>query len=213
MAFDIGITDRVLIVGRAGCGKSTLARALFYGYRNLVVIDPKHEEIVPRAVVVYTFEQFRQVYPQRSTRVVFRPDPTDPRHADVGQVIARVLEYRRACLLLHETVDYASSTWILPELRRAVKIGRSLEVKVVALAQRPMGLHNDVIAESEHVFIFDLAMQGDRDKLAGIAGDGARERVGHLFDFLYCGPATRGDVVRCPALQLPSSSPAAVPVT
>jgi DNA helicase HerA-like ATPase len=197
----IGPTDRVLIVGRTGSGKSTLARVLSNGYRNLVVIDPKHEEELPRSITVFSAREFVQVYPQRSTRVLVRPDPADPDEL-VATATGRVLAYRRARLLFHEVVDYASSTRILPELRRAEKIGRSLEVGVTVCSQRPMGLHNDVIAESEHIFIFDLAMAGDRDKLAGIAGDGARERIAEEFGFLYAGPGTRGDVVRCPPLRL-----------
>jgi len=94
-----------------------------------------------------------------------------------------------------------------------VKVGRSLTVGVTICSQRPMGLHNDVIAESEHVFIFDLQLPGDREKLAGIVGEGALVRVTEPFGFLYYGPTTHGDVVRCSPLQLPGltvSSPAAV---
>ncbi len=200
--FLIGPTDRVLIVGRTGSGKSTLARALFYGHRALVVIDPKHEELLGRGLVVGSAAEFRAAYPQRSTRVVFRPDPEDPRAADVDEVIRRVLAYGNTCLLLHETIDYASPARIVPALRRAVKTGRTRGVPVVVCSQRPMGLHNDVIAEAEHVFVFDLALEGDRDKVAGIVGDGVRERIGRPFAFLYAGPGTAGDVVSCEPLHL-----------
>lgn len=209
--FAIGPTDRTLIVGRTGSGKSTLARALFYGYRNLVVVDPKHEEVLPRSLTVYTPEEFRQAYPQRATRIVFRPDPENKRSTDVDEVLRRVLVYGKTCVLLHEATDYATPTRIIPGLRRAVKTGRSLGVPVVICSQRPIGLHNDVIAEAEHVFVFDLHLEGDRDKLAGVAGDGVRERVGRPWAFLYYGPTTGGNVVQCSPIRPPSVPSAPVP--
>lgn len=207
MPFEIAPTDRVLIVGRTGSGKSTLARVLSYGYRNLLVVDSKHEEEVPRATIVRTAAEMRQVYPQRATRVVLRPDPTDARHVDVDESLARVLHYGRCRICIHEAVDFATSTYVLPQLRRAAKVGRSLTVGLTVCSQRPMGLHNDVIAESEHVFIFDLQMPGDREKLAGIVGEGALVRVTEPYGFLYYGPTTRGDVVRCPPLVIPAAQP------
>lgn len=205
----IGPTDRVLIVGRTGSGKSTLARTMFYGSRSIVVIDPKHEEVLARGQIASTPAEFRQLYPQKSTRIVFRPDPEDKRASDVDEVIRRVLRYGRTRLLLHETVDYAKPVYIVPALRRAIMTGRSLMVPVVSCSQRPVGLHNTVISEAEHAFIFDLSLAGDREKLAGVAGDGALERVGVPYRFLYFGPSTNGDVVQCPPLELSSgSSPA-----
>lgn len=200
----IGPTDRVLIVGQTGSGKSTLARALFYGHRSLVVIDPKHEELLPRAGVAYTPAEFRQLWPQRTTRVVFRPNPEDARADDVDEVIRRVLAFGRTCLLLHETVDYANPNRMVPALRRAVLTGRSQHVPVVACSQRPIGLHNVVISESQHVFAFDLAMEPDRKKIAGVGGPGFLERVGEgSHEFLYHGPGTAGGVIRCPPLSAP----------
>jgi hypothetical protein len=203
MPFTIDPTDRVLIVGRAGSGKSTLARALFYTSRNLVVVDPKHEEELPRATVCYTLAEVRQAFPQRTTRIVFRPNPEDPRSLDLDGVIRRVMHYGRTCLLLHETVDYASATRIVPALRRASKVGRSLGIQLVSLAQRPVGLHNDIVAEASHVFAFDLSLLGDRQKIAGVGGAGFLDRPPGDHAFGYWGErTTAGRVVWCPPLEL-----------
>jgi hypothetical protein len=139
---------------------------------------------------------------------VFRPNPEDHRADDLDEVIRRVLAYGRTCLLLHETVDYANPNRIVPALRRAVKTGRTLGVPVVACSQRPIGLHNDVIAESDHVFAFDLALEGDRQKIAGVGGPGFLERPRERHGFLYYGPTSGGRVVACPPLAAPRSSPA-----
>ena len=86
----------------------------------------KHAREVLGVSSAATPAEVRQAFPQRSTRIVYRPNPEDPGSDDVDQVIRRILQYGRTCLLLHETVDYASPTRIVPALRRASKVGRSL---------------------------------------------------------------------------------------
>lgn len=199
--------EHVFIAGATGSGKSTLARTLFYGYSRLVVIDPKHEELVPRALVTYTPAEFRQAWPQRSPRVVFRPNPEDPKHRDVDEVIRRVLATRRARIVLHETADYATPAWIVPALRRALMTGRSLEVGIGACSQRPIGLHNAVLSEASHLFVFRLSLEGDREKLAGVMGPAVLAPPATPYGFLYGGPATGGVVVACPPLRVPAVLP------
>lgn len=210
-AIVVGPADRVLVLGQTGSGKSTLVRALFYGHRALVVVDPKHEELLPRSITVYTPADFRRVYPQRSTRVVFRPNPEDPRSDDVDEIIRRVLAYGRTRVVFHEMVGYAGANRVVPAVARLWKTGRTLLAPAVACSQRPIGLHNDVIAESEHVFAFDLALEGDRRKVAGIGGDGFLERPADKYGFLYYGPGTGGRVVSCPPLAAPPPQAQAEP--
>jgi hypothetical protein len=102
-------------------------------------------------------------------------------------------------------VDYAQATWIVPALRRAWMIGRTLNVGIAAASQRPIGLHNVAISEAAHVFVFRLQLEGDRAKLAGVLGPAVMTPPAHEYGFLYGGPATAGVVVACPPLRVPDS--------
>lgn len=201
--FTMGPTDRVLVVGTTGSGKSTATRAMTVGYRNQVVIDPKHDEALPRSITVYTPAEFARVYPQRATRILYRPDASLDRGEDVDQVMARVERYGRTAVIVHEAMFYATAAWILPSYRRLQVAGRGRGIPVWSLSQRPMGLHNVLLSEATHVLLFDLALEGDRRKIAGIVGDGAMERPGIPFSFGYYGPSTGGGLVRCDPLELP----------
>jgi hypothetical protein len=197
MRIVIGPADRVVIVGQTGSGKSTLARLLTSADRQLVVVDPKWEEELEGAIVAEAAD-FHRVWPQRSTRVILRPDPVR-QGDDVDAAIARVLRWGRTRILFHEVVDYASSSRVLPALRRAAKVGRSLGVSLVVCSQRPVGVHNDVLAEADHLVAFRLLLEGDRQKVEGIIGEPLPALVGH--EFVYWSPATR--LVRCPPIQMP----------
>jgi energy-coupling factor transporter ATP-binding protein EcfA2 len=199
--YQLGPTDRFLLVGQNGSGKSTVARALTAGYRSQVVIDAKHEESLSRSVTIYDAETFRQWFPQRARRIVFRPDPDDAGALDVGAVMLRVLRYGHTALVVHDAALYASAGWILPAYRRAQLIGRSIEVPVWSLVQRPTGVHNVLLSEATHVFLFRLALESDRTKIAGVVGPGALELPESEFGFGYYGPSTGGALVRCSPME------------
>lgn len=210
MAFTILPSERVTIVGRTNSGKTTLARLLVGGDRNLVVIDPKWRfELGRTQLAVGTARAFAELWPQRSTRVIYRPDPESNNHDDVDQVFRRVLRWGRTRILVDEAMDLATPSVILPAYRRAITQGRELLVSVVSLTQRPRGVHNLLFSEAEHLFVFDLAVTSDRDKVAGIGGDQLAERPREEHGFWYVGPATNGAAIHCPPLTIPTALPAA----
>lgn len=187
------------------------------GYRNLVAVDPKHRLELPGALVVTGIAAFRQTWPQRATRVVFRPDleTDDTLRGEVDEALARVLHYGRTAVLVDEALDLATSTKIVPAYRRVIRLGRELVIPVFSCSQRPMGLHNDVLSQSEHLFVFDLPLRGDRDKVSEIGGpellERADDRLGAEHGFAYYGPATRGRAIWIPPLHLPPAPAAPAP--
>jgi hypothetical protein len=204
-AVAIGPKERTLIVGRTQSGKTTLVRVLIAGYRSLVVIDPKHRfELARTVTIVGDPRVFAQTWPQRARRVIYRPSAEDPRHDDVGLVIRRVLAYGRTALVIDEAMELCTQGSILPAYKKAITQGAEIYVPVYSLTQRPVGVHNVLLTESEHFFIFDLPGEPDRTKMADFIGDGAGERVGEPYVFLYAGIASGGSVVRCPPVDLAS---------
>lgn len=202
-----GRATRTLIVGRTQSGKTTLAQLLVSGYSSVVVIDHKRRFELSRAVVLEGPAAFRQSWPQRARRVIYYPDHRAQRGADVDEVLGRILAYGRTAIVVDEAMELCNQAWILPAYKRAITQGAALLVPVYSVTQRPIGVHNVLLTEAEHLFAFDLAGEGDRAKLAAFYGAELAERPLEPFGFSYAGD---GRVVRCAPLVLsPNPSPAA----
>jgi len=201
-----GRATRTLIVGRTQSGKTTLAQLLVSGYSSVVVIDHKRRFELGRAAALDGPAAFRQTWPQRARRVIYHPDPRATRSADVDEVIERVLAYGRTALVVDEAMELSNQAWILPAYKRAITQGAALLVPVYSVTQRPIGVHNVLLTEAEHLFAFDLAGEGDRAKLAAFFGAELVDRPPAPFAFTYAG---EGRVVRCDPLALPSRPPTA----
>jgi hypothetical protein len=211
--FNIRPDQRAVIVGRTGSGKTTAALMLVAGYSTLVIIDVKRRVELAGVPVVYGLEGFRNSWPQRVRRVIVRPTDADLETekalwAWADGVFSRVLKYGRTAVLVDECLDLAPKQKIVRGYRRALRMGREPLIPIYSCSQRARDLHNDVFSESEHLFVFDLNLATDREKVAEIGGPELLTRVDARFPqghgFAYSGPETAGAVIWSPPLQVPA---------
>jgi len=96
-------------------------------------------------------------------------------------------------LFIDEEADtFASKMKIEPNFKRCINWGRMEGLGVVSISPRPANLHNDCIAQANHVFIFQTQLPNDLNWLSQFIPKEALEQLPKLTsypegnsDFLY----------------------------
>lgn len=169
-----GPRDRVTINGKTGSGKSTFALWLFaeygdYDKKPWIFVDFKGEDIISSATKEGMFKPLKisaQV-PKDPGPYVVRPDPRAGMD-DLVALLWRIYQRGRCGVFLDEAT-------MIPELRgekntggpyqTLLSQGRSKEVPVWTLAQRPVNVNNMVLSENDFYLAFKLRNEEDLAKV------------------------------------------------
>lgn len=204
---EIKSNDRVMVCGRTGSGKSVLVnRLILPKMTNYVVYDYKHEFDFPGAEVFTSLGDFRQRPDRRA--VIYRTATGSDEEFDG---LCRQVFFRgNNTLVLDEIANHCDARRIMPHHDLIMRLGRSKGVGVINCTQRPRGLHNNVVSQCEHFFIFDLTQDTDRKKLAEFCGDEVMTRARDFHFWYYniraespvlCRPVKLGAPIAAPAVS------------
>lgn len=182
MEISIKSSDRIMVCGRTGSGKSVLINNLLLPQLvNYVVYDYKHEINIPGAEIFTSLSDFRRK-PNKNA-IIYRPrSGTDEEFDD----LCRQVFYRgNNTLVLDETASHCGAGKIMPHHDLIMRLGRSMGVGIINGTQRPRGIHNNVISQCEHFFVFDLIQETDRKKLAEFCGEKMMQRAKDYHFWYY----------------------------
>lgn len=214
----IQFSDRVLLVGTTGCGKSTLAKQLFLATRGpRLVIDPSDSALTTVPGVVTFSDPTRarnrrgEDWRQAATARFVPDDPYDL--AAYDQV------YRWAFDRFPRYVWADEAGFVMPArgapkaARRYLIQGRKRQLGHLACHTRPIEIDRNLIGQGQHVFVFETPQEEDRRTVAGNVGINFRrfeqiyaEAMAHHVQgldnktkrgYLWCAP---GEVIICPPL-------------
>jgi hypothetical protein len=94
-------------------------------------------------------------------------------------------------LLIDEVYDIIAGNPEARGLRRALKLGRQRDLRVICCTQRPSRIPLDILSESDHAMVFSLRMRDDRKRMAEIMGEGVENPPPVDYAYWYTGPKTR----------------------
>lgn len=164
-------SDRVVLIGKTGSGKTTLVKYLLPRINRVIAIDPKH---------TLKMEGFKSSWriPRFSNRfqIIVRPKRNDDEK--LYDLILAANKARNVTLYVDELATLADvfpeSTALLADIART---GREKRVALWTATQRPRNIPRVFLTETEIFFVFRLRSGDDRMYVKGYAGDEVIDQI------------------------------------
>ena len=201
MSGDVRIrtNDRVCIFGRTGSGKTVLSLYLLQkcvsSGARVIIHDIKHELQLPYQIARSPAELESLV-----GNVHYVPDSLEDE--DFNSVCHFVYSQGNIMLWVDEIGYYTDSWKILRWHKELLVRGRTRGVGVVHLSQRPRGIHNVIVSECNHFFVFQLLLTSDIDKLRPVLPQQYCESIPELPRYHYIYSDIHRNVYMCRPVTL-----------
>lgn len=184
--------DRMFVVGRSGSGKTFLARAMLdlYGEDDRTPVEFRARICVfdPNGNFDYDGRRVtspESVVPDRNNPVIlYRPSPADSTAEGWNEALRRLFVAKDRILLLIDeftALDQLFGTRRLEGgnyLTAYMGRGRALGKAAIIVTQAPASIPLTVIRNAERFAVFDLPLEDDRDRMAGVIGRYTTETIG-----------------------------------
>jgi AAA+ superfamily predicted ATPase len=161
-------TDRAFFVGQTGSGKTTLARELLKQRRYVVVLDGKGLINWDECKLI---RNFKQLGSEKADRIIWRPSHDELRdEVAIDRFFEWVYLRGNTTCYVDEVMTVAGTQTLPPFYHGCITRGREHGVEMWSGTQRPTLIPQVIMSEAEHVFMFKLKMEQDRDKMAATTG-------------------------------------------
>lgn len=160
--------DRAIFLGATGSGKTTLARALMYGVKNVAVLDPKRTFTLPESWQAVTTDDMETVLEHTGPKpIIYRPGAEildDPE--SVEWWFWWVYNRGHTLAYIDEAMMVTKESRPLRGYAACIQLGREKGIGVWSATQRPARVPIVLLSESEHMFAFRLRHPQDLARVA-----------------------------------------------
>jgi hypothetical protein len=158
-----GRTDRAVLVGMTGSGKTTLAEQMLKFSRFVAVYDAKG---LLRWDGYERYRSLKGVTDSNAEKIIYSPSFIELRDFDFIDAFFAWVYQRGNCTAYIDEVYSVTKGPNLPlHYHACLTRGREKGVELLSATQRPMSIPNVILSESEHYYIFRLSMPNDRKKI------------------------------------------------
>lgn len=179
----IATDEHVFIPGMTGSGKSVLAEIYLAGFDYVVKLDTKGETSERQKngkpiwrglkegrdfTVVRHLAELDNV---ETDKIIYEPVFEESELDYYNELMKWVYRRENTTLWIDELMEVAPGPMKYPPYLKALYTrGRSKDVGVWALTQRPSDIPTIAMANSTHFFVFNLNLPQDREKMVKVTG-------------------------------------------
>lgn len=169
--------ERSAFLGSSGSGKTTLAYKVVSLYPYSIVLDTKHDLNWDGFEIFTNLEKMIENLTRRNSkndqRILYRPErgfERDNSYELQTKLYEFIWHRKHTALYIDEATQISTSTAICPSLFDLITRGRSRGIPVLCGSQRPSGLKQEFLSESENIYCFSLRLPVDREKAFKFGG-------------------------------------------
>lgn len=179
----IGTDEHVFIPGKTGSGKSFLAEVYLAGFEHVIKLDTKGEvyERRKKGQAVWrgleenkdftVIEHLKELDSVKTTKIIYAPVFEEQTIEFYDALLKWAYTRENTTVWIDELMSIADSPLKYPPyLKACMTRGRSKDVSIWALTQRPMDIPTIIMANTTHYFVFNLNLPQDRKKVAEATG-------------------------------------------
>ena len=148
--------DITLIVGRKGCGKSTLAGSLIKTARRLVVLDPQCEYEI--GVKVNNFHDFADMVSRyrfsEDFKICYFPQDMTNRKKWFDVICGVVYNAGNLTFVVEELGIFMSATSFPEEFAKLVMTSRHKRISIIGITQRATKIPRDLRSQADRIYTF-----------------------------------------------------------
>jgi hypothetical protein len=176
-AIKLGRYDRGVLIGKTGCGKTTLARFLIEDDAKpySVTWNPKGSDGVMRwrqTHVTSLKEMYDLEGDDEAERMIYTPSPFMARNEDNQyELFYWIYERKNTRLYIDEATEIIySANKPRDYVTAVINRGRERGISTLTATQRPSGVPMNILSESENYYVFKLLLPQDKQRVELITG-------------------------------------------
>lgn len=188
-AIKLGRNDRGVLIGKTGCGKTTLARFLIEDASKpySVTWNPKGSDNVLGWKHKH-IATLQELYDAEERRLIYTPHPLVAEDETTQQQFFYwIYERKFTRLYIDEATAIVYSANKVPRFLLAVlNRGRERGISSLTATQRPSGVPLNILSESEHYYVFKTLLPQDKQRVELITGITVEDQSDlNDFEFFY----------------------------